>query len=124
MLQKCANPGCSNQFRLLHQGKLFELEIQYVERTTGDDDHEIGKNKGQIERYWLCDKCAAHATLRFDRELGLALNSPVDLKDVAIPLSNGRDPSEISRLRSRPLDLNFNSRRDMTSVLKARRQAA
>lgn len=124
MLHKCANPVCTNQFRLLHQGKLFELEIQYLDRTAADGDHDVGKTKIQTERYWLCDNCAEHATLRFEKFVGLVLNSPVDIEEVAVPLSNGIDPTDVSRIRIRPLDLNFLRRRDLTGGLKARRQAA
>ena len=30
MLHKCANPVWCAQFRYLHQGKLFEVEVQYL----------------------------------------------------------------------------------------------
>ena len=35
VLHKCANPVCCAQFRYLNQGKLSEVEIQYVESNFG-----------------------------------------------------------------------------------------
>ncbi len=49
MLHKCANPVCCAQFRYLHQGKLFELEIQYVESTLGDAQGKLGNGKGHSD---------------------------------------------------------------------------
>ena len=50
MLHKCANPVCCAQFRYLNQGKLFEVEIQYVESTLGDGQGKLGNGKGHVER--------------------------------------------------------------------------
>lgn len=51
MLSKCANPGCSEPFRYLGVGRLFQ-----VERTTTTDSG--GKPARKIEHYWLCDRCS------------------------------------------------------------------
>lgn len=49
MLSKCANPGCSQLFRYLGEGRLFQ-----VERTLPDN----GKSARKIEHYWLCGQCS------------------------------------------------------------------
>lgn len=58
MLSKCANPECSEQFKYLHQGKLFQLtptpEVQAVEE---------GCCRALYERFWLCDRCSKLMTL-------------------------------------------------------------
>lgn len=73
MLAKCVNPVCSAQFRYLRQGKLFEVEIQYLDTPSDNSQREVGDGRVQIERCWLCDECAAHITLRFDKRLGLVM---------------------------------------------------
>lgn len=53
MLSKCANPECSEQFRYLHQGRLFCLtptpEVQAA---------SYGALELLYERFWLCDRCS------------------------------------------------------------------
>jgi hypothetical protein len=58
VLSKCANPECSQQFRYLHQGKLFCL-------TPTPDVAKIdhGANPALYERFWLCDLCSKSMTL-------------------------------------------------------------
>jgi hypothetical protein len=50
MLSKCANPGCSQLFRYLGEGRLFQ-----VERSIASDG---GNPSRKIEHYWLCGKCS------------------------------------------------------------------
>lgn len=58
MLSKCANPACSEQFRYLHQGKLFQLSpVPDVEAMTGIFLPQL------YERFWLCDRCCKEMTL-------------------------------------------------------------
>jgi len=58
MLSKCANPGCNETFRYLHQGKIFRLspipEIQVATRMLRPELYE---------RFWLCTGCAKKITL-------------------------------------------------------------
>jgi len=58
MLSKCANPQCFEQFRFLHQGKLFHLtptpEIQMMSEEAFP---------ALYERFWLCDRCSQQMTL-------------------------------------------------------------
>lgn len=80
MLSKCANPGCSQSFRYLGEGRLFQ-----VERSLAQDG---GKPARKIEHYWLCDRCSRdmrvgvlenEALLIFSDPDGTVTNtSPVD----------------------------------------------
>jgi len=58
VLSKCANPECSEQFRFLHEGKVFQLtptpEVQEMSE---------GAFPGLYERFWLCDRCSKEMTL-------------------------------------------------------------
>jgi hypothetical protein len=104
VLQECANPVCRAQFRYLHQGKLFEVEIQYFDSLSCAGKGEPGNGKGQIERCWLCDRCAAYIFLRFDRQRGVLMASSAGRFEEQLTLeSNGRATAEIQRVLIRPL---------------------
>jgi hypothetical protein len=64
MLSQCANPGCTNRFRFLHDGKLFVLDCGSKPDSGAGDEGWTGTR--QIERFWLCAICARTLTLRFD----------------------------------------------------------
>jgi hypothetical protein len=128
VLQKCANPVCCAQFRYLNQGKLFEVEIEYVESSLGDGQGKLGNGKGHVERCWLCDQCAAHVALRFDRRRGLVVVSSLggseEALTTAIPQSTPKVAAGIARVLIRPLeiDLRISPRRKATSELNIRRR--
>ena len=128
MLQRCANPVCCAQFRYLNQGKLFEVEIEYVESTLEDAQGKLGNGRGHIERCWLCDQCAAHIALRFDRRRGLVMVSSLGGSEEALTNrdsaieskgrgrnSTGSDSTVRARLDNSP-------RRKATSELNMRRR--
>ena len=58
MLSKCANPECSEQFRFLHEGKVFQL-------TPTPEVQEMSEDvfPALYERFWLCDRCSKKMTL-------------------------------------------------------------
>jgi len=58
VLSKCANPGCSEQFRFLHQGKLFLIIPTPDLQASADDSLPF-----LYERFWLCDSCSKKMTL-------------------------------------------------------------
>ena len=69
MLHKCANPACSNPFRRLSDGKLFQIE-----KPVPADSPRGGRSSRltrRVEHYWLCDDCSALLTLAFERGRGL-----------------------------------------------------
>lgn len=70
MVSKCANPNCSEQFRYLHQGKLFHLspvpDLEHItEETCG----------GLYERFWLCEECCKKFTVVWDGEQAQVVSS-------------------------------------------------
>jgi hypothetical protein len=80
MLSKCANPGCSESFRYLGEGRLFQ-----VERTVKADSS--GGKVRKIEHYWLCGRCSQamrigvlenEALLIFSEPDGTMNTSPID----------------------------------------------
>ncbi len=78
MLKKCANPLCPNAFRVLSQGKLFQMEV--------DDFVACANRKNRsprrVERYWLCDRCCSSLTLIFEKGRGM----------VTVPLPSPKTP--------------------------------
>jgi hypothetical protein len=58
VLSKCANPECSEQFRYLHQGKLF-----LIIPTPNVRADASGSLSFLYERFWLCDSCSKNLTL-------------------------------------------------------------
>ena len=79
MLHKCANPNCIVRFRFLGQGKLFQIESEYLEAPSAVQERTAQRSRSsrRIERYWLCDECASTLTLTFDQSHGI----------VTVPLS-------------------------------------
>jgi hypothetical protein len=58
VVSKCANPDCSEEFRYLHQGKLFLLNpTPDVQAATA------GGHASMYERFWLCERCCKKLTL-------------------------------------------------------------
>jgi len=58
VLSKCANPECSEQFRFLHQGKLFLIIPTPDVRASLHDSLPF-----LYERFWLCDSCSKKMTV-------------------------------------------------------------
>ena len=82
MLHKCANPGGSIRLGLLRRGKLFQFESEYYEAPAPGAVSCSRKARPirRVERYWLCDECAASLTLTFDQSRGVVT---VPLPDAA-----------------------------------------
>jgi hypothetical protein len=73
MLHKCANTTCSNPFRRLGEGKLFQVETEYFappdsQRARPSRD---GRPLHRIEHYWLCKECSSFLTLTFEKGQGM-----------------------------------------------------
>ncbi len=68
MLSKCANPACSQPFRYLRDGKLFEIETK-----VGSESLAVGERKPsrRVEFFWLCGQCATELTVVNDRDQGV-----------------------------------------------------
>jgi hypothetical protein len=76
MLSHCANSRCSRPFLRLRQGKLFLVETEFVANVrelTAPSSPRMRLQPRRVERYWLCDECAAVWTLVHDRKQGIVL---------------------------------------------------
>lgn len=73
MLHKCANTTCSNPFRRLSEGKLFQVETEYSSPADGPKGHtpRNGRPLHRIEHYWLCNECSSFLTLTFEKGRGM-----------------------------------------------------
>jgi hypothetical protein len=75
MLSHCANSQCSKPFLRLREGKLFVMETGRSK--TGEPESppflQARQSRRHLERYWLCDQCAAVWTLVYSQELGIRL---------------------------------------------------
>ena len=126
MLHKCANPVCGAQFRYLHQGWLFEVEIHHVESISSGGRGKSWNGNRQVERWWLCELCAACISLQFDPQRGLVMVSSVEGSEQVVfatvqssnptvqssnpktanpKTANPRTAAGIVRILVRPLDL-------------------
>ena len=77
MLAKCTNPSCSAEFRYLHEGTLFRLDL----------DSAVRPPEGKATEYfWLCGGCSATMTLRLGED-GTVIAVP-------LPHSVGGDSEE------------------------------
>jgi len=67
MLSKCANPACSQPFRYLRDGKLFEIE------TKVGSDPAVGERKPsrRVEFFWLCGQCSTELIVVNDKDQGV-----------------------------------------------------
>jgi hypothetical protein len=73
MLRKCANPSCSQPFRDLHSGKLFQLETDYMAASARiPRSSRRARLSPKVEHFWLCDLCCNSVTLIFEKGRGLA----------------------------------------------------
>ena len=80
MLYKCANEACNAPFRRLREGKLFQVETQYIAgREPSTTLSRRTRPWRRIEHYWLCDACSPYVTLTFDKQRGV----------VTVPLPDG-----------------------------------
>lgn len=74
MLSHCANAQCSKPFLRLREGKLFLVETGRPKpRDMESPVFPQRQPHRHVERYWLCDECAAVWTLIHDREQGIRL---------------------------------------------------
>lgn len=74
MLNHCANARCRKPFLRLRAGKLFSVETDRLTKPGEPSTPPfVRARQRQVEHYWLCDECAAHWTLIYDPEYGVAL---------------------------------------------------
>lgn len=71
MLAKCANPGCSNHFLYMDEGKVFRFETRCA--SNGDPQITEKKTARRIEFFWLCSNCASQMTLVYRNGQGVGV---------------------------------------------------
>ena len=76
MVSKCASPACSEQFRYLHEGKLFHLTP-----TPEMEASQNGFNPVLYEWFWLCEECSQKMTIVWGGTEAKVV--PLRAKDVA-----------------------------------------
>jgi hypothetical protein len=89
MLSKCVNPACSAQFRYLHDGKVFRVDLE--ERVAGRTPLRASSRAGvpvnvagpqlltsgkRPEYFWLCGECSRQMTLGADGGSVILLKLP------------------------------------------------
>jgi len=78
MVSKCANPGCSERFLRLHQGKLFHWDgVNACEGLTRGAGPATRKAR-KVEFFWLCGECARDMTVVFSTEIGVTTKALAD----------------------------------------------
>jgi hypothetical protein len=75
MLSKCANPGCRNEFRYLHDGKLYLIDSKAVAfaRRSLSANARYERTFAALEYVWLCSSCAVDLTIHADPEHGISV---------------------------------------------------
>ncbi len=101
MLSKCANPKCSEQFRYLHQGKLFHLSPTPDLQALDNDSYDF-----LYERFWLCDQCSRIMTLVWNGSEAKIVRLPTPPEtvrpDVPEQIGEERPPEKLAASAGRP----------------------
>ena len=63
MVDKCANPACSEKFRRLSEGRIFVIEAR--------SDDQRSNSACQLQYFWLCNSCCHTMTVMLDRANGV-----------------------------------------------------
>jgi hypothetical protein len=67
MIHKCANTQCSEPFRYMRAGKLFQVDREQIGQASADNS----KPSHNVEHFWLCGRCAETLTLVYERGRGV-----------------------------------------------------
>ena len=75
MITACANPACNEPFHYLRGGCLYRFDLRFPKSWSTDVHHAASdvKHDRTTVFFWLCGKCSANLSLRFDRSAGLTL---------------------------------------------------
>ena len=87
MLSKCANPACLARFRYLHEGRIFNVEIE-----PGGLEESV-RLAYKIEHFWLCESCAK--VMKVVRENGV-----VSLRPLYLALTPWKAQEKVERERN------------------------
>ena len=89
MLSHCANSRCSKPFLRLREGKLFVVEAgqpHYPSEPESPPFQQSRHSVRRVERYWLCDQCAAVWTLIYEGTEGIRL-TPLPRRAASVPVA-------------------------------------
>ncbi len=64
MLSKCANPACLSPFLYLHEGTIFNIEVEGEPAVNSDGSITRAR---RLEHYWLCGECARSMTVVYEQ---------------------------------------------------------
>ena len=75
MISRCANPACGVPFHYLRHGCLYRFDIKSPAFPCNDVPNAICSLKPSraVVFFWLCERCSASYSLRFDSRTGVAL---------------------------------------------------
>jgi hypothetical protein len=75
MLAKCASPGCTNEFRYLHEGKLYLIDSKAptLARSSRPANTRYEGKSTALEYVWLCSSCARDLTIHADPDFGISV---------------------------------------------------
>ncbi len=102
MLHKCANPACTNPFRHLSQGKLFQVETEDFTASISGlvTPKRRLRSLRRVEHYWLCDECSSFFSLTSEKGRGMiTVPLPAGMKNVT-PLNLGSVPAPMEQTRA------------------------
>ena len=77
MVDKCANPSCSERFRKLCDGRVFVIEADYQRSASG--------SARQRQHFWLCNSCCHTMTVTLDKAKRVKV-VPLDASGTAVAL--------------------------------------
>jgi hypothetical protein len=86
MLSSCANPSCSEEFRYLHQGKLFILTHARNEKIISKRLDFAG-HVDHLHYAWLCDRCAPTFEVVLDSEDRVKIRARYDFSGLAVAVA-------------------------------------
>jgi hypothetical protein len=66
MLSKCANPACPTPFLYLHEGRIFNIEVEAPAHAGPDLTMYANGHVRRLVHYWLCDNCVRSMTVVYE----------------------------------------------------------
>jgi hypothetical protein len=71
MVSKCANPSCPTPFNYFNQGRLFEFDVDRIQKSCRDPAKSGFTDSRTRELFWLCGPCCLVMTLECTEEHGI-----------------------------------------------------
>jgi hypothetical protein len=77
VLDKCANPACSQKFRRLREGRVFVIEVP------ADYQRSASGSAYQRQYLWLCNSCCHSMTVILDKHMRVQV-VPLDVSGAGV----------------------------------------